>query len=232
MMMKAAARQSRKWNSLFMIGLPLIFMVFLGSQMALRQVSRKSAVYQEIPEITQAAALRRLPSGTKVMLRGRLVRDVCLASTCGTDSPEPNLIVYQERPADGRAVRFQEVFDQHFPAMELAMSDGRVQIVPRPESAYIMQHAPHVVATGDRQRIGFRPGDMVTVQGRWQPNQAAALPMLTDVTGIMGIDRAALFAAWHSAVRQVTWVSYITGLLSVAGLLTLVLRVWKLQLSH
>ena len=155
------------WNTALLIALPLMVMVFLGSQMALKQVASKSSVYVDMPEITQIAALRRLPPGADVMLRGR----IAAADDAGSD-----LVIYQERPANGRAVRFREVFDQRFPAMELALADGRARIRPRPESKYIMRHAPHLITVGDRQRSGFRDwrcrdraGPLAT-GSRWRPH--------------------------------------------------------------
>ncbi|PON16932.1 hypothetical protein C2W62_15880 [Candidatus Entotheonella serta] len=192
-----------------MIAMPLIVLVFLGSQMALQQVVSKSATYQDMPEITEVASLRHLPPNTRVMLRGQLVS--------GAGSADHDLLVYQERPADGREVRFREVFEPHFPVMNIALSDGLVRIVPRPESTYVIRRPHHVATVGDRQRIGFRRGDVVTVQGKWQPDQAG-LPTLTDATGIMGMDKASLFSDWQRAICNVTWVSRLAGLLSVLGM--------------
>ena len=202
------------WNTALLIALPLMVMVFLGSQMALKQVASKSSVYVDMPEITQIAALRRLPPGADVMLRGRIVA----ADDAGSD-----LVIYQERPADGRAVRFREVFDQRFPAMELALADGRARVRPRPESKYIMRHAPHLITVGDRQQSGFRAGDVVTVQGRLQLDQDG-VPMVVDVAGVNGRNKAELLSEWQEATRQVTWVSRVAGLLSALGLLVVILR--------
>lgn len=226
--MKTTPGRSRQGlDSVLMIAVPLIFIVFLGSQMALQQVVRKSATYMDMPEITQVAVLKSLPPNTDVMLRGRLVAVV-------TDAPDPeanDLIVYQERPADGREVRFREVFNQHFPTIEMALSDGRVRMIPRPESAYVIQHARHVVTMGDRQRSGFRLGDVVTVQGRWQPEQAA-LPVVTGVTGMTGIDKAALLSEWQLAIHDVKRVSLLAGLLSIWGIVMLILRVRQWRASR
>ena len=76
------------------------------------------------------------------------------------------------------------------------------------------------------QRSGLRPGDMVTVQGRWQPDQAG-VPVLAGVTGITGIDKAALLSEWCIAIRSVKWVSCLAGLLSVLGMVMLILRLWQ-----
>ncbi|ETW94804.1 MAG: hypothetical protein ETSY1_33275 [Candidatus Entotheonella factor] len=220
-MMQPVRKRSRRqrFSHVWMLAMPLVWIAFLGTQMALQQVERKSATYREMPEISRVAVLQDLPPNTSVMLRGRI------AAPAVSDG----LIVYQERPAEGREVRFREVFEAHFPAIELALSDGRVRVIPRPESDYIIRHAHHTVTIGDRQRSGFRPGDVVTVQGLWQPER---LPVLTEATGMTGIDKASLLAEWQRAIRNVTWVSRLTGVLSILGLGIIILRVWQWRTSH
>jgi hypothetical protein len=226
--MKTTLERLRKGlSSVLMMAMPLLFMVFLGSQMALKQVGHKLASYRDMPEITAISVLKRLPPDTEVLLRGRLLSAV-------TDVPEleaKNLIVYQEHPANGREVRFQEVFNPFFPALEIALSDGRVRMTPLPESANVIQHPHHSVTIGDRQRSGFRRGDLVTVQGRWQRDRVA-MPVVTGVTGISGIDKASLLSEWQAAICNVKRVSFLAGLLSALGLVRLILRVRQWRVYH
>ena len=211
------------WDTALLIALPLIVLVFLGSQMALKQVASKSRSYLKMPEITEMEALRRLPLGADVMLRGRIA--------AADEVADSNLVIYQERPAKGRAVRFREVFSQRFPAMELALADGRARIRPRPESTYVIRHAPHLVTVGDRQRNGFRIGDVVTVQGRFQLDEDG-LPIVADVAGVAGRNKADLLSEWQAATRHVAWVSRLAGFLSVVGLLILALRARQRRVYH
>ncbi len=224
MMKMATGRDHTGFRVVLIVVMPLILIVFLGSQMALQQVVRKSAAYTAMPEVTQVAVLRTLPPGTAVLLKGRISRAAC----CGDAN---DLVVYQERPADGRDVRFREAFNPHFPEIELALPDGPVRILPRLESEHVIQHAHHIVTLGGRQQSGFRLGDVVTVQGQWQADQTA-LSTLKEVTGITGMDKAGLLSEWQLAIRNVTWVSRLAGLLSALGMVMFMWRVRQWRAHH
>ena len=103
--------------------MPLLGIGFLASHMAFSQVAGKFEHFQSIPELTRLADLQTLRPETIVMLRGRLSQFGCASSSCASDA----LNIYQERPAEGREVRFREAFEQSFPKAVVQLVDGRVK---------------------------------------------------------------------------------------------------------
>lgn len=186
------------------------------------QVKGKFEAYQTIPEITSLAALQAEPAAEVVMLRGQISKETCRLAPCTLDSTG-GLLIYRERPAEGREVRYQEEFGYVFPQFVLALTGGNVLILPSETRERVIQHELHTVPSGDRQLTGFQIGDTVTVQGEWQP-QPGASSALVDVTGITGGDKQSLMTEWQTAFQQVGWVRNILGLLTGLGLILLIIQ--------
>jgi hypothetical protein len=131
------------------------------------------------------------------------------------------LIVFKEKPAAGREVRFKEEFPQYFPQFRLELGDGLVLIQPSLIQEPVIQHERHIIPSGDREYSGFRAGDLVTVQGKWQPGET---PLLREVSGLSSLDKGSLMQEWQVAFRQVAWARNGLGLLSLLSLGLLWLR--------
>jgi len=206
--------------------MPVIFIFFLGSHMAYGQVKAKFEAYQDIPEVARLSDLEALPPGQVVMLRGRIAEASCasaMLSSCRRPPAGSDLIIYRERPAKGREVRFQETFELVFPQFVLALPDGQLLIMPSLTREPVIQHELHRVSGGDRQRTGFRAGDLVTVQGQWQP-EPGTTPALIEVTGMTGAGKQSLMQEWQDAFRQVGWVRNSLGLFTLLSILLLVVH--------
>lgn len=197
--------------------MPITLILFLGSQMAYGQVKGKFDAYQSIPEITTAAELANTPAGQVIILRGQMSGDAFASG----------LIVYQERPAQGREVRFREEFSLVFPQFDMKLPGGQVSIIPSASRERVIQRELHTVAVGDRQLAGFGPGDVVSVQGEWQPAQAS----LIDTTGITGATRQELLAEWQSAFGAVSWARNILGLVTLVSLVLLIIQLRRSKKS-
>ncbi len=221
--MRSIARQGHRLSGYLVMGTPFLLIAFLGTQLAIQQVSRQFDTYQAVPEIADLATLTRLPATRLVLLRGRISPASCEVSSCDNDPYTDDLILYREGPAEGREVRFRESFGQHFTSFVLDLPDGAVRILPSLTKAHVIQEAPQTEIHGDRQRDGFRLGDVVTVQGQWQPTPAQP-PTLTEVTGVSRRDKSALLRDWQNAFRRVRWSSLVTGLLAGLGGLILITR--------
>lgn len=200
-------------TGLLIFSMPIMLVFFLGSQMAYSQVNSQFETYQNIPEVTSLAQLETIPAGQVIMVRGQIAVTPPNAAT--------NLVIYQERPTEGREVRFGEKFSLVFPQVELSLEGGQIKISPSLTRERVIQHELHSVAQGELTLTGFRPGDLVTVQGEWQP----ASTTLNEATGITGADKASLVAEWQDSFRKVGWVRNGLGLLTLAGLVLLVVRV-------
>ncbi len=201
--------------------MPVLLIFFLASQLAYSQVKGKFEVYQNIPEVTRLSELERMPAGQVIMVRGRIPKkraQVAEAMGPGGEGVAAGLIIFQERPADGREVRFREEFELVFPAFVMDLPDGHLAIMPSLTRERVIQHEGHTVADGDRQRTGFRPGDLVTVQGEWQPGQ---VPNLSEVTGITGVDKISLVTEWEEAFGKVSRVRNGLGLLTLLSVVLL-----------
>lgn len=233
-MLRRRRRRFTWFTGTLILVMPIVGIFFLASQVALNQVNGKFQSYLDIPEVTRLAELRRLPPGTVVMLRGRISPTSCRPSPCTTDAEMANLIIYQEQPANDRTVRFQEHFKQIFPTFVLDLSDGAVTILPSLTRQRVLQRVRHTVVHGDRQRSGFRLGDLVTVQGRWHGNEASfdhapqkppfTRPALADVTGITSDDKQRLLKDWQHALQQVQWARNILGFLTGLGIVMLLVH--------
>ena len=208
--------QARNWlTSGLILFMPISLVFFLGSQMAYSQVKGSFEAYQSIPEIDQLAELEQLTAGQTVILRGQIDQ------SGQPDNAPGELIIYQERPLEGREVRFQEEFPLVFAPFVLRLSEGSVIILPSETRERIIQGELHTVSAGDRMLTGFKIGDTVSVQGNWQPG---AEPTLFDVTGITGMSRAELMADWGRGFQYVGWARNGLGLLTLLSLILLVIR--------
>jgi hypothetical protein len=198
--------------------MPIVLVFFLGSQMAYSQVKSRYEAYQNIAEVSRLSDLAQLPAGQVVMLRGRIAPESCrVTPTAVCDSAEQP-IIFRERPAGDREVRFREEFEKFFPEFIMELADGPIMIVPSQTREPIFQHELQIVSAGDRERSGFGIGDVVTVQGQWQPSPA---PRLGEVTGVTGAGKAGLMQEWQLAFQQVSWARNGLGLLSLLSLVLL-----------
>ncbi|MCL4301841.1 MAG: hypothetical protein KJ077_39465 [Anaerolineae bacterium] len=207
-------------TGLLIFSMPVMLVFFLGSQMAYSQVKSQFETYQTIPEVTRLADLESIAAGRVVMLRGQIAAPSMRAA--GSE-----LLVFQQRPAAGREVRFGEEFSLIFPEFSLQLPDGLVKISPSLTRERVIQHELHTVGSGEDKLTGFRPGDNVTVQGEWQP----ATTTLSEVTGITGADKAGLMAEWQEAFQKVGWVRNGLGLLTLLGLILLVVRLRQARIN-
>jgi hypothetical protein len=206
-----------------MFCLPLTLILFLGSLMATSRIKGTFESSNGIPEVTRFTELETLAPGTVVMLRGRISHVSCQLSPCPNDSKVSDLIIYRARPAEGRAVRFREEFGQTFPEFVLDVSGGRVVISPSQTHQHVIRDELHSVTYGNRELIGFRPGDTVTVQGQWQPEPYTA-PVLIEVTGITSHDKQRLLQEWQDAFNKLRWLRHISGLLTGLGIVGLLMH--------
>lgn len=209
-------------TGLLIFFMPILLIFFLASLMGYSQVNSKFEAYQSIPEITSVAALEGQPATEIVMVRGQIAAETCELIICNSDATG-ELIVYRERPAEGRAVRFREEFDQIFPPLVLSLSDGNVIVQPSKIRELIILQEPHAVPSGDLLLTGFRVGDTVTIQGEWQARPDVT-PTLIDVTGITSGDKQSLIAEWETAFWQVSWARNILGLLTGLGIILLIVQ--------
>ena len=228
-MFASAATGKNGWLTAILIFIvPILFIFFLGSQMAYSQVKSKFEPYQNIPEVSSLSTLESISAGQVVMLRGQISE-----ATLQRDSHEltSDLVIFQVRPADGREVRFQEEFPLVFPEFMMELPDGTITIRPSSTRARVIYDELHRISVGEYEPTGFKIGDTVTVQGRWQPRatNAGAAPALLDVTGVTGGDKASLIATWHSAFQKVSWGRNILGLLTILGLILLIVQLRRAQ---
>jgi hypothetical protein len=208
------------WFTAFLIFLlPVTLVFFLGSQMAYGQVKAQFDTYQNIPQINSAAELDAIPAGTIVMAQGQISANTPLPVESGSSG----LVVFQERPAEGRETRYGEEFSLIFPAIVLELPDGLLTVIPSEERERIIQAELHTVPDGELRRTGFKVGDTVMVQGEWQ---AGTAPTLVDVTGITGGDKAGLIAQWQDAFTTVSWVRNGLGALALVSLIALIVQ-WR-----
>ena len=210
------------WLTAVMIFLmPVLLVFFLGSQLAYSQAKSKFESYQNIPEVTRLAELEASPDGQIVMVRGRISEATPKHHLVQQD---PNLIIYQERPADGREVRYREEFNLIFPEFVMDLTGGTITIVPSQTHERVIQHELHRILDGDYEYTGFRIGDTVTVQGQWQP-QTGIAPTLNDVTGITSADKQRFMSDWQDAFQKVSWARNGLGLLTLAGIILLAVQI-------
>lgn len=218
------ALQNSGWltGSLILVT-PLMLFFFLASQMAYSQVQSRFADYQNIAEVTQAADMAGLAAEETVLVRGAISEATCqlTAPSLCDHQATGGLIVYRERPAEGREVRFQEEFGQFFPSFIVDLADGQVTVVPSSDPEYIIRDEPHSVLVGDRELTGFKVGDAVLVQGQWQPGSS---PTLLEVTGISAGNKQSLMAEFEAGFQAVRWARNIFGGLTLLGIILLIVR--------
>jgi hypothetical protein len=210
------------WLTMIVIILmPILFTFYLGTQMGYRQVADSIEAYRQIPEITRLADLTALSAGEIVMLQGQIA-----VTSSPAKAAESGLIIYQERPAAGREVRFQEEFSLIFADFTLTLPDGSLAVEPSHTREHIIQHELHQLPVGDRVLTGFQAGDRVMVQGQWQPGPT---PALVDVTGVTGADRATLLAEWEAAMRKTRLLRDTLGGLSLLSLGLFIMQMRRLR---
>jgi hypothetical protein len=207
-------RQSGWLAALLLFLTPITFIFFVGIQSAYGQVKSQFEAYQNIPQVTQLAELRRLPAGTIALVRGRI-------EGSPTAEAVSNLIIFRERPAASREVGYQEDFARVFPEFHLTLPDGLLTVLPSQSRAQVIQHEPHTIPAGERMFTGFSVGDMVTVQGQWQPG---AQPVLSEVTGITSLDQARYLAEWQADFQKVRWARDGLGLFTLLGVIGLIVQ--------
>ncbi len=223
----ATRRSKAGWLTISLIFLtPILFIFFLGSQMAYSQVNSQFEQYQNIPEASSLSELESLPAGQVVLVRGQISAATDRPDAAGATS---DLLIFQVRPAGGREVRFQEEFPLIFPEFGLALPDGTLAIQPSSTRDRVIHDELHRVADGEYELTGFRIGDTVTVQGQWQPAASAAL---LDVTGITGGDRRGFIAGWEQNLRQVRLARNVLGVLTVVGLIVLIRQLRRSRRSE
>lgn len=197
--------------------MPVTLILFLGSQAAYSQGKGRFETYLAIPEISTYADLSTLSADEVVILSG----EISAESLAGNSQPsQSSLLIFQERPADGREVRFREEFPLTFPAFMLNLPDGQVPIIPSDSDDHVIQAELHTVPAGDRVHTGFQVGDKIYVQGKWQPDP----PALLDVTGVTSVSQANLIPEWQQAFRYVAWARNGLGVLSVVSIIALVIH--------
>ncbi len=201
-------------GGLLIFSMPILLLFFLGTQMAYSQVSSRFEIYQTIPEVTRLADLAALPAGQITMLRGQIAESNPVEHPSG-------LLIFQERPTNGREVRFREEFNLIFPQFDMHLPDGVITISPSETYKQIIQHEIHSVPDGDLTRTGFEPGDTVTIQGQWQPTAST----LAEVTGITGADKAGLMAEWQDSFQKVAWARNILGFFTLLSIMLLVIQI-------
>lgn len=219
-------KQSNWFTGLLIFFMPVTLIIFLGSQMAYSQVKGKFEAYQNLPEVTTLAELEQMQVDQLVLLRGRIAE----AIPHGDEGVVSDLIIYQERPTDGREVRYREEFPLIFPEFVMELSDGTLTIIPSATREHVIQDELHTVTDGDRQRTGFRIGDVVTVQGQWQPGPGSR-SALNEVTGITSAHKQGLMAQWEAAFQKVGWVRNGLGLLALLSIILLVVQLVEPELS-
>jgi len=200
--------------------MPVVLVIFLGSQMAYSQVSGGFEAYQSIPEVTSLSQLEALPADEIIILRGHISE---ASAPANGRQAAAKLLIYQERPTDGREVRYREEFPLIFPQFVMDLSDGSIAIEPSLTRDKVIQNELHTVAAGDRVHTGFQTGDLVSVQGQWQP-KLSSNPALVDVTGITSVDKQTLIADWAADFQKVGWARNILGLVSLVSIVLLVVQ--------
>lgn len=207
-------------TSLLIFFTPIFLIMFLGALMARGQVKGEFDRYQTIQEYTSLASLPSASEGEIVMVYGHIA-----------DGPSPQwakgLVVFQERPLEGRETRFLEQFPMVFPSFTLAVSDGTLLV--EPGSQQVIAHELHRLEDQAQKReyTGFRVGDRVTLQGKWQAPAPGAEPVLQNVTGISSLDRAGIIAEGKYAFRRLDTICFVLGGLTVLSALLLAIQLLR-----
>lgn len=229
--MKALLRRGGWLTGMLILSMPMFLIFFLGSQMAYGEVQRRYETYASIPEYTSVTQMQALTAGATVLLRGRIAKPGVLESLPPSQAPAAAtgpLLIYQERPLDGREVRYLEEFPLVLPAFALTLADGTIGVQPSQESERAIAHEVHRITRVDREFTGFQVGDTITVQGQWQPATAdQAQPLVVNVTGIAGVEKAVLLAEVQAALQQVRRARDGLGLLTLVSIMFLVIQLYR-----
>lgn len=224
-------RQSNWLTGIASLIMPFLLFIFLTSQMAITQANARLDTYlsQDIAEYTSLASLDSVPSEQVVMLRGKISAN----TPPGQNPADPNLVIYQTRPAGGREIRYQEKFPLIFPEVVLDLSDGQIAVFPNMGEERIIQNELHTVTDGDRDLTGFRIGDTITVQGKWYPNKnTQAHPVLRDTTGVTSVSRGELLADWQSRFELIKLIRNIFGVLSLISIIFIGIQYRKYRIAQ
>lgn len=212
------------FTSLLMITMPFALFYWLSSQMAYGQVQREYTIYAAMPEVTSLAALQTTAAGELRFVRGA-IQPLTPDATIGQPGA---LLIYQERPRAGREVRFGEEFPLVLPAFALVLTDGLVVVDPNQDPALRqISHELHQTASGDRSFTGFQAGDIVSVQGKWQPASGTDAAKLLEANGVFGVEKGALLAEVQAAMQTVSHVQNGLGLLTLVGSLLLIFQFYR-----
>lgn len=227
--MKALIRRSDWLTSLLIFAMPIALVFYLGVQMAYSEVNSEVTSYAALTEYTSLAELQALPPGTTILLRGQLADPGALLPGQPTADESANpLLIYQERPLDGREVRFLEEFPLIFPPVVLTLADGNIGVQASQDGTRTISHELHHLSLADRAFTGFQVGDIITIQGKWQPlTTDQTLPLIVNVTGISGFAKAALQAEVQAGLQKVQLAKDGLGLLTVAGIVLLAVRLYR-----
>lgn len=226
--MKAFLRRSDWVTSLLIFAMPITLVFFLGVQMAYSEVQSEVASYAALTEYTNLAALQAVAPGSTILLRGQLAESTALLPAQPAADAAGPLLIYQERPRQGREVRFMEEFPLVFPPVVLMLADGTINVQSNAESARAISHELHHLTLADREFTGFQVGDMITLQGKWQPlTSGQPLPFVVDVTGISGFAKTALQAEVQAGLQKVRLAKDGLGLLTLAGIVLLGIRLYR-----
>ncbi|MEM7345194.1 MAG: hypothetical protein AAF485_13190 [Chloroflexota bacterium] len=198
--------------------MPILLILYLGSQMAYSQGQARFDAYHAIPEITRLSEASDVSSGEAVLLRGIIAEAPLNMSTTSPTS----LLIYQERPAEGREIRYRETFPLIFPSFVIDLPDSQVTIIPSDTKEHIIQSETHSFIVGDRAYTGFQVGDTVTVQGELASISGDL--HLIEATGITGSDKATLLADWQKRFVWVRWARNGFGWLSLVGIILLIIE--------
>lgn len=231
--MKQLLRRGGWLTGLLIFSMPIALVFYLGVQMAYSEVQSEAESYAALAEYTKMAELQSLPAGATILLRGQIAELASSqarlpAASTEAEAPVGPLLIYQERPLDGREVRFLEEFPLVFPAITVQLADGNVVVESNADDARTISHELHEITIDDRKFTGFQAGDTIMVQGKWQPTTAGQrLPMIVEVTGVSGADKAALQAEVQAGLQKVRLAKDGLGLLTLAGFVLLIIRVYR-----
>jgi hypothetical protein len=208
-------------SSLLIFFTPVFLIMFLGTVLAHAQVKGEFTATKDVKEFTSLAALESVPEGEVVMLRGQIAEGPALDWAGG-------LVVFQERPLDGRETRFLETFPLVFPTFYLQLADGAMPVQPSVEHEPVILHELQRIVDEprDREYTGFRIGDTLTVQGTWSPESASSEPALVEATGLSSIDRAGIIGEGETAFQRLNTIRLVLGALTLIGSILLFIQ-WR-----
>ncbi len=200
--------------------MPLLIIGWAGIKMAQAQVRSQFDHFTSIVEYNDLSSLQTAAPDATVMVRGRII-DAEPVDWAG------GLVVFQERPLDGRELRYGETFPYTFPQLTLSLDDGNVVVQPDPNGENVVTDALHSVRDENadvmREFTGFRNGDLVTIQGHWD----AADGRIVDATGITGLDQQAYTADWQKNFERFNTAGTLMGTITLLTIGLFAIQVWR-----